>query len=160
MNVKTKQGKITNFLIPNMNDSRNLSQTNVTGQVRPQARLTAWRTAPAPSMTKAPPGTSTTGPSVCRTRGEGGEGGIALADKGVKAGMRVSENVCFENKNGSNKQILDGNGGGVFENIRQTNVRQSVKVFEKKWNSGGKITGEKISEDGIGVGILDEMKWM
>ena len=48
------------------------------------------------------------------TGGEGGEGGIALAGKGVKAGMGVSENVCFENKNGSNKQILDGKGWGGF----------------------------------------------
>ena len=96
-----------------MNDSRNLSQTSVTSQVRPQARLAAWRTAPASSRTKAPPGTSTPGPSGCRTR-EGGEGGIALAGKGVKAGMGVSENVCFGNKNGSNRQILDGKGGGFL----------------------------------------------
>ena len=130
-----------------MNDSRNLSQTSVTGQIRPQARLAAWRTAPAPSMTETPPGRSTPGPSVCRTRGGGGgEGGITLAGKGVQAGMGVSENVCFENKNGSNKQILDEKGGGVSEKIQQTNVRQSVQFFEKKLNSGGKITEEKISD--------------
>ena len=88
INVKIKQGKITNFLIPNMNDSRNLNQTSVTGQIRPQARLAAWRTAPAPSMTETPPGRSTPGPSVCRTQGGGGGRGVREALYWLARGYR------------------------------------------------------------------------
>ena len=98
--------------------------------------MAAWRTAPAPSMTQASPGTCTPGTSGGNPQ-EGGEGGYALAGKVEKAGMWVSDNVSFV-KNGLNRQILDGKGRGKLENIQQNNVRQSVKNFEKKLNSGGK----------------------
>ena len=63
-----------------------------------------------------------------------------MAGKGVKAGMGMNENVCFGNKNGSKEQILDGKGGGVVENIQQTNVRQSVLVnCDKKEGEGKKV---------------------